>query len=260
MQYVLYNTQFLKISCYTIYRMFDAIQHFFTTDRCGPKTKKAHIKNIKGGRRKTRKAGRPTAATRRGSICFPGNAKVTMETGVQKPISQIRVGDRVQTTQKNGKEVATVIFVPHELNVETHFFIELITSTGRTIRMTENHYIPIKRIDPEFLSESYKVVLCKDVCIGDRVLLEDGSTDLVAHIQENVADEGIYSFTTDKEFIAVDGFVVSSFGYDSFSHETLYWLFGLLRFTYTWNPAFNANPDLAKWVLALQSGLDYFVK
>lgn len=216
----------------------------------GTNTKKARgTRRIRRTRRRSRadKEGGKKPQSK-GNVCFPGDAKIVMESGKIQNISEIRVGDRVQTPNHT---LGTVIFVPHEYNDDIHDFIELKTRSKQTIRMTENHYVPVLQFHPEDFTYSRAVIPCKDVCIGDRLILEDVGEDDVTDICI-VQAKGVYSFTTDQEFIVVDGVVASSFAYSACSHETMYSLFSLLRWSYRVWPEFNAHPSIAKCVLGVE--------
>jgi hypothetical protein len=202
----------------------------------------------KGGKQKRRssktleKGGLPT--------CFPGNALVIMADGSQQAISAIRLGDRVQSCRGPAFPAATVMFVPHAPNEGVHMFHRLTTASGRALRATELHYLPVR---PSYDRAKEEVVRCRDVCVGDWIETLQGGWEEVVRHEKDVSGVGVYSFLTEEEFIMVDGVRASPFGYDLFSHEVYHQLFHMLRWSYHWVPSWNEHPET---VLAWEAWLD----
>jgi len=208
-----------------------------------------------GNRRRKRKTLRPLEKA--GALmCFPGNSLVIMADESMKPISEIRLGDRVQSCRGPSFPTATVMFVPHAPNHEEHMFHRLTTESGRALRATELHYIPVRRSSVSSVCMQY-VVRCKDVLVGDFVETLQGGWEKVVIHEKNVAGKGVYSFLTNEEFIMVDGIRASPFGYDLFSHEVYHQLFNILRFSYHWLPSLNQHPEK---VLACEKMVDGWVR
>jgi Hint module len=190
--------------------------------------------------RKSKKRGGGAKKTaKRKTVCFPGDADVIKEDGSKVPISDIRVGDRVVGADQ---AVSTVVFVPHEPNFDQHTFVRLTLSEGRSIRLTESHFIPVRRSGTEI------VIRAKDVLIGDFVESLQPNREWMEIIgyDPEVVSEGVYSFSTDEEFICIDGFRLSPYGGQLFSHSVFHRLFSLFRFSYSWVPALNRSPQVAK--------------
>lgn len=202
--------------------------------RWGGKTKKY---GSCGGKSKRRSGGEKTPGPTQS--CFPGDSYVIKEDGSKVPISDIRVGDRVIGANQ---AISTVVFVPHEPNFDQHTFVRLTLSNDRTIRLTESHFIPVRRSGTEI------VIRAKDVLVGDFVESLQPNREwmeIIGYDPEVVA-EGVYSFSTDEEFICIDGFRLSPYGGQLFSHSVFHRIFSLFRFSYSWVPAFNKSPQVAK--------------
>jgi hypothetical protein len=234
--------------------MWKQLKHFFALDRCGKHTKRQHLRG--GGKKKKAKK---TVRRRQKSVsmattplCFPGAAVITMETGKQTTIANIRVGDRVMAADSKGiPTAATVVFVPHEPNFEWHSFCCLTTATKK-LHMTNLHYIPVIRLHPVTCQEYTVVIRCQDVEIGDRLFVDGGADEAVVAIEKDVQCIGVYSFVTDQEFLMVDGVIASPFGHDLFSHETYHKMFQLLRYMYRYAPEWNKQPSVANFILGTE--------
>jgi len=216
--------------------------------RC--RTNKRH-KRVKGGRTTRRKKIKAS-----GQVCFPGDAQIQKESGEFVPIRDIRVGDRVWAANRDGVQVtSTVIFVPHEPNEEKHKFVQL-TFAGQRLRLTDLHYLPLWRMDPESGVWSRYIKRAMDVEVGDRLLLEGcQQDDLVRKVERDVEAQGVYSFVTDEEFLVVDGVVVSPYGYDLFSHDVYHQIFNVLRWSYRIAPVLNRQPWVAKSIMRVEQFL-----
>jgi len=192
-----------------------------------------------GNKSKRRSGGEKTPSPLSGPSCFPGDAYVIKEDGSKVPISDIRVGDRVVGANQ---AVSTVVFVPHEPNFDSHSFVKLTLSNDRTIRLTESHFIPVRRSGTEI------VIRAKDVLVGDFVesLQPNREWMEITRYDPEVVGEGVYSFSTDEEFICIDGFRLSPYGGQLFSHVVFHRLFSLFRLSYSWIPAFNKSQQVAK--------------
>lgn len=226
------------------------------TKKGGKKRRKTYKKKEDGGcwsggkRKKTlEKAGAPMS-------CFPGNSLVIMADKSIQPISEIRLGDRVQSCRGPSFPAATVMFVPHAPNHDNHVFHRLTTESGVALRATELHYLPVRRSSVTSSYTQY-VVRCKDVLVGDFVETLQGGWEKVVRHEKDVTGKGVYSFLTNEEFIMVDNVRASPFGYDLFSHEVYHQLFNVLRFTYHWLPSLNQHPEK---VLACEKMVDKWVR
>ena len=68
---------------------------------------------------------------------------MTLESGVMKYISEVRVGDRILASDTAGHtSFSDVVFVPHGANRHIANFAHITTVEGRDLKMTQNHVIP----------------------------------------------------------------------------------------------------------------------
>ena len=94
-----------------------------------------------------------------------------------------------------------MIFNPHPFNNGKHFFVEVVTVTGKAVRMTPNHLLPLC---------NGGLVTARSLEEGDCVMTADGE-EKVAKTTQNVEASGIYTAVTKNEFLVVDGVVASPF-------------------------------------------------
>ena len=75
--------------------------------------------------------------------CFAGTETVTLESGESKFLSDVRVGDRILSSDAAGQtSFSDVVFVPHGANSDKANFAHITTAEGRDLKMTPNHVIP----------------------------------------------------------------------------------------------------------------------
>jgi hypothetical protein len=108
----------------------------------------------------------------------------------------------VAGADRNGTiSYSQVIFNPHPYNTGTHYFDEVVTANGKTVRLTRNHLIP---------TCNGGLVTARSLQPGDCVMTADGE-EKVAKTTQNVEAGGIYTAVTENEFLVVDGVVASPF-------------------------------------------------
>ena len=145
-----------------------------------------------------------------------------MESGVQVPMMQVRVGDRVMVGQHQYSEV---FMFTHALGDVRHKFVSLKTAAGNVIQLTSGHHI----------YASGKLVRADQVQIGAKLRLADGTSSPVVNVGSVIA-HGLFNPQTVHGDIVVDGVVSSTYTeFISFSAahallsplRTLYTVFGL---------------------------------
>jgi hypothetical protein len=94
-----------------------------------------------------------------------------------------------------------VIFLPHEPNDLQRKFDEIVTTTGKTVRMTRNHLLP---------TCDGSLVTARSIKPGDCVMTLQGEEN-VAKSTANVNAGGVYTAVTKNEFLVVDGVIASPF-------------------------------------------------
>lgn len=129
--------------------------------------------------------------------CFPSDAVVTLETGEQRVMSSLVVGDRVHI----GRGVFSEVFMfTHKLaDVESNF-VRIQTADGQRLSLTPGHYIYINGA----------LATAKSVVVGDVVELASGLTSSVSRIS-SVVLKGLYNPQTLHGNIVVDDVLVSTY-------------------------------------------------
>lgn len=136
--------------------------------------------------------------------CFHASGRVRLDDNTTKAFSDLQVGDRIQTADASGGTFAfaPVMYLPHSQgNLEEATFVKLTLSSGKTLLLTGDHFIPTCARAQE--------VTASALVVGDCLLTVHGKETLaeVAHVKQR----GIYTAVTDQRFLVVDGFVASPF-------------------------------------------------
>lgn len=139
--------------------------------------------------------------------CFAGTELVSLESGKQVALANVRVGDRVQVFTSAGQTTfSDVVFVPHKANSKQSTFVELETSMGRTLKATPTHLIASGKC-----GESMDLIRAKDIVVGDCVQTVSGQDKIVS--KESTVGHGVYTVVTAEMsgYVVVNGIVASSF-------------------------------------------------
>ena len=165
--------------------------------------------------------------------CFSANETILLESGEYVPIHTIRVGDRVLASDKFGKmSYSDVIAIPHGQNEIESEFIQITTTTNKTIQLTPDHFILAR--ENEFSPFTLKTA--SKVNIGDSLYTVDGA-EYVQSIS-SLTLKGIYTIVTKEEYVVVSGFVASPF---AVSHLIPHLFYDAFRVLYTFAPAVVKN-------------------
>lgn len=139
----------------------------------------------------------PTVDPNDGSVCFPSDAKVQLESGAVKQMREVEIGDRVLVSHGVYSEV---FMFTHRDSARLHTFISLITSCGHVMTSTKGHYIYInKRLSEAFTAR-----------IGDTLELSNGTVTRIESIS-HVVKRGLYNPQTVQGDIIVNGIRASTF-------------------------------------------------
>lgn len=132
-----------------------------------------------------------------GSVCFPGDATVTLENGKQVRMDEVKIGDSVSV---GGGKFSQVFMFTHRINSQSTKFIQLQTASGHSIQLTPGHFIYANGQ----LKTADKIVL------GDNLTLGNGGVSNVIAIS-SMTKSGIYNPQTTHGDIVVDGVRASTF-------------------------------------------------
>jgi RHS repeat-associated protein len=118
---------------------------------------------------------------------FTADTPVTMADGTSKPISQVRVGERVlatdpQTGKTQPRPVAAII-----VHAGTHRIVELTLADGSRISATDHH--------PFWDATTHRFTDAIDLHTGDQVLEPDGTLIPITALNTKVEDLTAYNLT-----------------------------------------------------------------
>ena len=168
--------------------------------------------------------------------CFAGSETVNLESGEERLISDIRVGDRVLAADAAGQtSYSDVVFVPHKANSDDALFTHITTASGRDIKMTPSHII---MAGPCHMPGPLPLIYASSVNLGDCVMTVSGK-DTVSTV-ETVQGKGLYTIVTKEEYVVVNGIIASPF---ATNHMLANLFYNLHRFVYT------SLPTLLDWSL-----------
>ena len=182
--------------------------------------------------------------------CFAGTEVVTLSTGVKLPISEVRIGDSILAySRSDGLKYSEVIALPHGKNTHMAEFIRLELSSGRDIKITSAHLLPVADCTRPTITAT--TTTQSDVCSTRDIPYETLKAASTVHIgqclltttgQEEVIgvyrtyERGIYTAITLEEFIVVNDIIASPYAVShvighSFYHipRVLYSLFPSVR-------------------------------
>ena len=165
----------------------------------------------------------PTTAKK--PSCFLGSETVSMENGERKPLSHVKVGDRVLSLSSGGKiQYTSVVAIPHAANTGYAAALRLRTTDGGDVQLTSNHLIHAA-VDGKTCATTrvpqWRLVKASDIAVGMCLravaVAVDGAVDGAASVAtrvssvEVVVGSGLYTVVTESEFIIVNNFVASPF-------------------------------------------------
>lgn len=144
--------------------------------------------------------------------CFPGFARVYMEDGSSRNMTELGIGRKVQVgTDKH----SDICFFSHRERKGVFKFARVETEGGKAVVLSEGHY----------LHSGKGLVAAGSVKIGDEVWVVDGKMERV--VKKTIV-EGIGRFAphTLTGYLVVDGIVVSCYTttvHPVFAHYVLLW-------------------------------------
>ena len=149
----------------------------------------------------------PVASSSSSASCFAGTELLQLESGDAVPLARVQVGDRVLSVNTQGEAVySDVVYVPHGSNRERATFTLLATESGRDLKMTLDHILPVGSCS----LPSLPLVAAAQATIGDCVQTVAGREKVVAI--DTVEAEGVYTIIAMEELIVVNGIVATPFG------------------------------------------------
>jgi len=131
------------------------------------------------------------------AVCFPADATVVLESGEVIKMEYLEVGHKVQV---GVNQFSPVVMFTHALPQVKHSFVHLTTTSGKTVRATEGHYI----------YADGKLTRMGDVIIGNVLETSAGENEKVAAITRR-AGRGLFNPQTAHGDIVVDGIRASTY-------------------------------------------------
>jgi hypothetical protein len=151
------------------------------------------------------------------NVCFSGDSSVTFESGAAKRLSEVALGDRVQTADANGVlSFSEVVALPHAANNKLASFVSVATASGKSVKATKMHLLQ---------QCGGSLVYAGSLAVGDCLRTVDGD-EAVTAVSMTTA-EGIYTAVTNNEFLVVNGIVASPF---AVSHSLVSAFYSVHRF------------------------------
>jgi len=135
------------------------------------------------------------------AACFSGTTTVRVRDIGPLPLSDLRVGDHVQTA---GGEYHEVYAFGHHDELASALYLEISTANGTALEVSPKHLV--------FLQDSTHPVAARDVRVGDwlRSILSQEKGLRVASIEE-VERTGVYAPLTTDGTLLVNGIAASSY-------------------------------------------------
>lgn len=130
-------------------------------------------------------------------LCFPGNANVQLGNGSTLQMHKLRIGDTVRATKN---VVSKVFMFSHSEPESTSHFIQLTTSNGQSLELTEDHYLYVNN----------DLAQANTVKVGDMLETAEGTTTLVTKI-DHIQAEGLFNPHTLHGDILVNGIRTSTY-------------------------------------------------
>ncbi|KAM4538562.1 indian hedgehog B protein-like [Fundulus diaphanus] len=182
--------------------------------------------------------------------CFPADASVTLDSGDQKSISDLRPGDRVLASSggDGGPVFSEVLTFLDRDPTTLRLFVALQTEAGARVSLTAAHLLFVSGRNcsegaapaPGFL----RTVYAGDAQPGQCVLVSDrgpGRLSRISRVSVRVS-RGAFAPLTRQGTIVVDGVMASCYAVVD-QHWLAHWAFAPLRLVYSW--AGNAGGNSA---------------
>uniref|UniRef100_A0A3P8UI02 Hedgehog protein n=1 Tax=Cynoglossus semilaevis TaxID=244447 RepID=A0A3P8UI02_CYNSE len=185
--------------------------------------------------------------------CFPGVAQVTLESGLQKAIRDLRPGERVLALTDQDELVYSEVLTFLDRDPQSQkLFYTLQTESGARLSLTAAHLI--------FVSEGncsegtvpalgeLTAVYTSDVRPGQCVLVLDGKSGSLSRVTTVSLRQmqGVFAPLTQQGTLVVDGVVVSCYAVVE-QHSLAHWAFTPLRLMHSWTGTTGGHGDGVHW-------------
>ena len=205
-------------------------------------------------------------------LCFPAISHVTLESGTNIDMKQLRIGDRVRTLGPNGEAAISevIAFLHKETETEAEFY-KLETSGGNVIVLSPQHLIFRK----ENSTSPISAVFASEMKLENLLYISNGSAATYKAVTRisMVTEIGIYAPLTTQGTLLVDGVLVSCYATWP-SHDAAHFAMAPLRAAYaitgawkrlaswmdwTYWDSFQQNDGISWYALALMALTSVFI-
>jgi len=159
------------------------------------------------------------------SACFAGSETVTLASGEVKSISAVQIGDEIAVASMDGSFIgySAVIAVPHAANAIQAAFAQIVTESGRDIKMTADHLV----LGGSCMG-SLSLVQAGSLKVGECVQTVSGA-EVISSVN-TITAQGIYTVVTKHDgLLIVNGIVASPFAVNHLVANSFY---NILRSVY----------------------------
>lgn len=144
--------------------------------------------------------------------CFPPDALVTLDSGVQVPMADIRLGDRVLAQAANGDAVySEVLLFLDRSRAEVRTYVTITTESGAALTLTEAHLVEVVEAGGATFAGNVEpghhlLVALNDAGSGERILAPERVISVAVSRRR-----GVYAPLTYTGNLVVDGVLASSY-------------------------------------------------
>ncbi|XP_030768223.1 sonic hedgehog protein A [Sitophilus oryzae] len=139
--------------------------------------------------------------------CFTGESTVLTSTGVQRPLSQLRVGESILATDPSTKKLVfseVLLFLDYD-PTQNRQFLHITLKSGRTLTVTPNHLVSLT---------DGRTVFAETLVVNQKLLVSDSvetlNEDIIINITR-VYRRGVYAPLTRAGTVVVNGIVASCY-------------------------------------------------
>lgn len=153
----------------------------------------------------------PAATPEPSSVCFPSDARVHLEDGRVKSMSELETGDRVHVAN-SAYAYSDVYLFTHKTTAPTTTMVQVQVANGLAmIELSPGHYVPIA-------GNRKRLVAARTLKIGDQLSLANGTTVGITSVRA-IRKQGLFNPQTLTGNIIVNGIAVT--GYTDAVHPLL---------------------------------------
>ncbi|KAK5847474.1 hypothetical protein PBY51_016597 [Eleginops maclovinus] len=184
--------------------------------------------------------------------CFPGRASVTLASGEQKSISDLRPGERVLAAAGGGELIYSEVLLFLDRNPLTRtLFHTLHTESGARLSLTAAHLIFVSEgncTEGALPARGLRTVYASDARPGQCVVVQAGGEGRLSRVSRVSmrASRGVFAPLTQQGTLVVDGVVASCYAVVE-QHALAHWAFSPLRLLHSWTGATGPQQDGVHW-------------